>query len=330
MVAGDRQRRTPPPHALQVSELAHVLGSDPTVGLLLAEVAARLARYGPNRPRPPHRPRYLRLLVDEFVDPLVLLLVLATVVAVAIGDIVEGVAIAAVLAINATLGFWHRLAAERALLALASSFAKQAVVLRGGSAVAVAAENVAPGDVLLLAAGDQVAADGRIVEEHGLEVDESALTGESLPVGKQTAAVPGETPLAERASMAYAGSTVTRGRAHVVVCTTGGTTEFRLIETLPTATKPPATPLTRRLSRLARQMVLAGIVLTGLLTASMLLRGEPMHEAFLVGVAVAVAAVPEGLAATVTPRSRSERARSRGVARSSGSSRRSRHSARRR
>jgi P-type Ca2+ transporter type 2C len=287
-------------HALPPAEVARLLGSDPAAGLSETDAAARLAGYGPNRLQRRSRPSHVQLLADQFVDPLVLLLVLATVVSIAIGDMVEGAAIAAVLAVNATLGFWHRLAAERALLALATSFATQAVVVRGGTVREAPAESVVPGDVLLLGAGDQVAADGRIVEEHGLEVDESALTGESLPIGKQTGAVPAGTVLAERSSMAYAGGTVTRGRARVLATATGEATELGRIDALATGATPPATPLTRRLARLARQMVVAGLVLTGLLTTSMLLRGETLHEAFLVGVAVAVAAVPEGLVATVT------------------------------
>ena len=257
-------------------------------------------QFGPNRPRLPRRPPYLRLAAKQLVDPLVLLLVAASAVSIAIGDVGEGLAIFAVLVVNGVLGFWQEAAAERAILALSQSFAHLAVVVRDGQTHEIPAEEVVPGDLLLLAAGGRIAADGRVVDAHGLEGDEAALTGESLPVTKRTAPLPASTALAERTSMVYAGSAVTRGRGRVLVCATGPETEIGQIEALAAGAKAPQTPLARRLARLARQMVIAGVAITALLATALLVRGEPLHEAFLVGVAVAVAAVPEGLAATVT------------------------------
>jgi Ca2+-transporting ATPase len=287
-------------HALAAGEVARALATDASGGLTADEATRRLARYGPNQPRRPRRPSYLRLAANELVDPLVLLLVAASAVSIAIGDVGEGLAIVAVLVVNGVLGFWQEAVAERAILALSQSFAQQAVVVRDGRAHEIPAEEVVPGDLLLVAAGERVAAVGRVADAHGLEADESALTGESLPVTKRAEPAARSTALAERTSMVYAGSAVTRGRAHVLVCATGPETEIGQIEKLAAAAKAPPTPLARRLARLARQMVIAGVVITILLAAAMLLRGEPLHEAFLVGVAVAVAAVPEGLAATVT------------------------------
>ena len=288
------------PHALAPREVAEALDTDLERGLAVDEATARLARYGPNRPREQEGPNYLRILVGQLMDPLVALLVAATAVSIAIGDVGEGIAIAAVLVLNAALGFWQEATAERAILALSEAFTQQATVVREGAVTEIPAEGVVPGDVLLVVEGERVAADGRIVSEHGLDVDESALTGESLPVAKGADAVDEDAPLAERASMAYAGCAVTRGRGRIVVCATGETTELGQIERLAAGAKPPPTPLTRRLSRLARQMVLAGVAITVVLTVAMLVQGTALHEAFLVGVAVAVAAVPEGLAATVT------------------------------
>jgi Ca2+-transporting ATPase len=287
-------------HALSAREVGRALRSDPDTGLSATEAAARLARFGANRPRRPQRPRYLRLLVKEFLDPLVLLLVGATAVSVAIGDVVEGTAIAAVLVLNGALGFWQEANAERAILALTQGLNQRAVVIRDRLIQEIAAEEVVPGDVLLLREGERVAADGRVFDAYGLEVDESTLTGESLPVTKLEWPVPVATPLAERTSMVHAGSAVTRGRGRILVCATGAETELGQIAALVATAKPPPTPLALRLSRLARQMVVAGVAVTIALAAAMLVRGEPAHEAFLVGVAVAVAAVPEGLAATVT------------------------------
>jgi magnesium-transporting ATPase (P-type) len=287
-------------HALPVGEVAGALETDLEAGLTAAEAATRLARFGPNRPHRPRRPPYLRLALNELIDPLVLLLLAAAAVSAAIGDVVEAGAVAAVLALNGVLGFWQEVTAERAILALSETFTHQAVVVRDGAVATIAAEAVVPGDVLLVAEGERVAADGRVSAERGLEIDESALTGESLPVAKHVDPVATPTPLAERTAMAYAGTAVTRGRGRIVVCGTGAATELGQIESLAAGAKPPITPLARRLSRLARQMVLVGVGVTLLLTTAMLVRDEPLHEAFLVGVAVAVAAVPEGLAATVT------------------------------
>ncbi|HET9114464.1 MAG TPA: cation-transporting P-type ATPase [Gaiellaceae bacterium] len=297
---------TPPPeasraaHALTPAQLAAALASDLDRGLEEVEAQRRLAECGPNRPHEVSRPPYARLALDQLLDPLVLLLLAASLVSIAIGNHIEGAAIAAILVLNGILGFWQEAAAERAVRSLSQAFTQSAHVVRSGKETRVDAECVVPGDVLVLAEGDRVAADARLLSVSAIEVDESALTGESLPVGKHPLAVAAETPLAERTPMVYAGSAVTRGHAHALVCATGQATELGGIERLTAAARPPTTPLERRLSRLARQMVVLGVVLTVTLAGLLLVRGEPAHEAFLLGVAVAVAAVPEGLAAIVT------------------------------
>jgi calcium-translocating P-type ATPase len=288
------------PHALTPAELAAALGSDLVSGLEEEEAERRLREYGPNRPHEATRPRYLKLALDQLLDPLVILLLAASVVSVAIGDTVEGGAIAAILVVNGILGFWQEASAERAVRSLSRSFTQTAQVVRAGRELAISADEVVPGDLLVVGEGDRVAADARVVSANGVEVDESALTGESLPVAKHPIAVAAGTPLAERTSMLYAGTAATRGRAYALVGATGPLTELGDIERLTAAARPPATPLERRLARLARQMVVLGVLLTMTLAGLLLLRGQPLHEAFLLGVAVAVAAVPEGLAATVT------------------------------
>ncbi|HJU48185.1 MAG TPA: cation-transporting P-type ATPase [Gaiellaceae bacterium] len=288
------------PHALDPREVARALGADARAGLTSDEARRRLAVFGPNRPRPPRRPPYLRLAARQLLDPLVWLLIAAAAVSVAIGDVGEGLAIAAVVVVNGILGFGQEASAERAITALSQSFTPQARVLRDGGPVELEAQDVVPGDVLVLDAGDRVAADGRVVDAAALETDESALTGESLPVAKGVGAVGVTTPLAERTSMVYAGTAIVRGRGRAIACATGASTALGEIEVLAAEAKAPPTPLARRLGRLAGQMVAAGVGLLVVLTGAMLLQGEPLHAAFLVGVAVAVAAVPEGLAATVT------------------------------
>jgi Ca2+-transporting ATPase len=288
------------PHASRTEELERVWHTHLVRGLDEVEAAERLGLYGPNRPRGVSRPPYLKLALDQLLDPLVLLLLAASLVSIAIGNRIEGAAIAAILLVNGILGFCQEVSAERAVRSLSQSFTQTAHVVRSGREVAVDADDVVPGDVLVLAEGDRVPADARLVSANAIEVDESALTGESLPVAKHPVPVAAETPLAERTSMVYAGSAVTRGRARALVCATGPSSELGAIERLTAAARPPATPLERRLSRLARQMVGLGVALTVTLAGLLLLRGEPLHEAFLLGVAVAVAAVPEGLAAIVT------------------------------
>ena len=235
------------PHALERAELARLLETDPDRGLTSIEAARRLERFGPNRPRRVRRPPYLRLVLNQFLDPLVALLVAAAAVSFAIGDAIEAAAIAAVLLVNAVLGFWQEAVAERAILALSEAFTHSAVVVRDGAIRTIPAEEVVPGDLLLVAEGERVAADARVVEARGLEVDESALTGESLPVTKQVEGVDRATPLAERGSMLYAGSGIARGRGRALVCATGMATELGAIEALAAeakatadASRPPA------------------------------------------------------------------------------------------
>lgn len=288
------------PHALEAAAVERLLATDRLLGLRSADAAERLARFGPNRLRPPRRPAYVRIALRQLADPLVLLLLGATVVSIAVGETAEGAAIAAVIVLNAVIGFVQEAAAERAVFALAGSYVVPASVIRDGVQAGVPGEEIVPGDLLVLRAGSRVAADARVVSASGLEADESALTGESLPVVKTPAPVGRHAALAERPSMVYAGTGVTRGGGRALVWSTGRETQLGGIDELAAKAKAPQTPLERRLGLLARQMVLVGILLTVALAGAMLARGSSLHTAFLVGVAVAVAAVPEGLAASIT------------------------------
>jgi Ca2+-transporting ATPase len=287
-------------HALTPAEVEALLSSDAVSGIDESQAGQRLARDGPNRPTVPRRPGYARIAFRQLLEPLALLLIGAAAVSAGIGEGIEALAIGAIVALNAVLGFAQEAAAERAVLGLQDSVPRQANVIRGGRERELPAEEVVRGDLLILREGERISADARLVSAQRLEVDESALTGESLPVAKAPGAVPAETPLADRTSMVYTGTGVTRGRAQALVVATGADTEIGLISRLAAEAKPPPTPLQRRLGRLARSIVVLGVAITVLLGAGMLARGSSLHEAFLVGVAVAVAAVPEGLAATVT------------------------------
>jgi Ca2+-transporting ATPase len=282
------------------TEVVHELQSDPHIGLPADEASRRLAEIGPNELRKRAGPGYIRIAARQLADPLVLLLVVAAAVSAAIGEGTEAAVIAAIVVLNGVLGFVQEAGAERAVLALGEAIENVSSVVRDGSESRVPARELVPGDLLVLREGDRVPADARVIRSEHLEVDESALTGESIPVGKHAAPSGPRAPLAERASMVFAGTGVTRGRAWALVTATGDRTEIGQVAELAATAAPPPTPLQRTLGRLSRVMVLFGLAVTAVLTAGMLARGEPLHEAFLLGVSVAVAAVPEGLAATVT------------------------------
>ena len=289
-----------PTHASELNELGQTLATDLVRGLDEGEAAERLRAVGPNRLAAATRPPYARLAARQLADPLVALLLAATVVSVLIGEHAEALVIAAIVTLNAALGFVQEAGADRAVLALRTTMRPTAQVIRDGRERELAAAEVVPGDVLVLREGDRVAADARVAATEGLQLDESVLTGESLPVVKLTAPVAVDAALGDRTSVVFAGTGVTRGRGRALVTATGAATEIGRIAALTTGARPPRTPLQARLGSLARVLVVLGVAVTVALTAAMLLRGASLEEAFLIGVAVAVAAVPEGLAATVT------------------------------
>ena len=297
----ERTRRIEPEsHSTDVTALAGELGTDVHDGLAEPVARRRLAAVGANRLPTSSRPPYLALAARQAADPLVALLLAATAVSFLIGERLEAFVIAAIVVLNGVLGFVQEAGAERAVLALRAAIRPTASVIRDGRERELPADEVVPGDLLVLREGDRVPADARVAAAERLEVDESALTGESLPVSKTAASVAPETAMADRSSMVFAGTGVTCGRGRAVVVATGRETEIGRIATLTVAAKPPATPLQRRLGRLSSAMAALGVAVTALLTLGMLARGASLEEAFLVGVSVAVAAVPEGLAATVT------------------------------
>jgi magnesium-transporting ATPase (P-type) len=213
MVPAERSMSAPAsPHARPPDQLAGELASDLDCGLTGEAAAARLAETGPNRLPAPTRPAYASIAVSQLADPLVALLLAAAAVSFAIGEQLEAGVIAAIVVLNAVLGFFQEAGAERAVLALRGAVERTAAVIRDEQERDLPAEEVVPGDLIVLREGERVAADARLVTAERLELDESALTGESLPVAKAVAAVARETPLAERASMVFAGTAATRDR----------------------------------------------------------------------------------------------------------------------
>ena len=287
-------------HAASPAEAVALLSSHSDAGLSDAEAAARQAEHGPNRLTRQKRPDYLALAVRQIANPLVLLLFGAAGVSIWLGEQLEAAVIGTILVLNAALGFREEALAEREIIALGEGVELRANVIRAGRRLTVPASEITIGDLVVLEEGDRVVADSRLVAVTGMEIDESLLTGESLPVAKTVGQVPGATPLADRTSMTYAATAVTRGRGAALVTAIGSATEVGQIAHLVGTAKPPATPMQRRLGDLTARMVVLGLAVTGLLAGAMILRGSPVSEAFLLGVAVAVAAVPEGLPAAVT------------------------------
>jgi P-type Ca2+ transporter type 2C len=280
--------------------VAAELQTSPRLGLSSDEAAVRLRLYGSNSLQQARRPPYARIVLRQFQDPLVALLAAAAGVSLVVGEGLEAMVIATIVVLNAILGFVQEVGAERAVLALGEAVARTATVVRDGRESEIPAAEVVPGDLLFVHAGDRVAADARLVEVSGFEVDESMLTGESVPVAKHTEPVAADAPPAERESMIFGGTGATRGHAAALVTATGASSEVGRLTELMQGIRRLPTPLQLRLGALARTMAVIGGAITVLLGGVLWAQGAAAEEAFLVGVAVAVAAVPEGLAATVT------------------------------
>ena len=290
-----------PWHVLSATEAVQALKSDASVGLGDSEARERLAVYGPNalREKPP-RPLWA-VFLDQFRSLLILILIGAAALAGAIGSFKDSAVILIVTMINAVLGVYQESRAEQSLLALKKMLPLHARVRRDGRELEVSAEQLVPGDLVLLETGVKIPADGRLLQSESLEIDESALTGESLPVAKSSVAnLEPEAQLADRATMAFTNTMVTRGRGEMLVIATGATTEIgRLAEALAEA-EEPATPLQIQLDRLGKRLsIFAGAVIAVIFTLNML-GGKALVASLLEAIALAVAAIPEGLPAVVT------------------------------
>ncbi|HXG41480.1 MAG TPA: HAD-IC family P-type ATPase [Dehalococcoidia bacterium] len=286
-------------HALTREAVEEALGTGPT-GLSSAEAAARLRIHGPNRLELAPSKSPLLVLVHQFQSPLIYILLVAAVITVVLGEHVDAGVIAAALALNAVVGFSQEWQAERSVQALMRLVAPRARVVRDGHEQEMDSEELVPGDLVLLESGSRVPADLRLVEAVALAVDESLLTGESVPVAKRSAPLPQGTPMMERTNMAYAGTVVTSGRGRGYVVATGEGTELGAIAAQIQRQEEPETPLQRRMALLARSLGLIVAVFAALTFVLGILLGESVTEMFLLAVAIAVAAIPEGLPVVFT------------------------------
>jgi Ca2+-transporting ATPase len=241
-----------------------------------------------------------RVAASQFRGLIVVLLAAAALVSLAFGEPIEATAIAAVIVLNAAIGFATELGAVRFMEALRNLGAVTEIVRRDGHAQTIAAFEVAPGDVILLDGGDLISADARILEASKLETNESTLTGESLPVAKTCVPIAAGAPLAERSCMVWNGTTVTRGTAVAVVTATGMATELGHISALVEGARTETTPLEQRLAALGGKLVRLTLVVVAEVTAGGLLAGTHVVLAIQTGIALAVAAVPEGLPVVAT------------------------------
>ncbi len=295
-----------PWHQMDPEEVLSALATDPATGLTSNECRKRLEEVGPNLLAAAPRAPWWRMLLAQFRDFMVIVLLVATGISYGMGETADAITIVVIVVINAVLGFVQEYRAERSLEALKELAAPTARVRREEQEMAVAARDLVPGDILLVEAGDRIPADARILEAMGLEAEESALTGESLPVRKMAQWQGAEdAALGDRRNMLYMGTTATRGRAMAVVAATGMQTEMGRIADLMQGVEQEETPLQRRLEQLGKWLVIACLIICAIVVAAGLLRAENLTKAeitqlFLAGVSLAVAAIPEGLPAIVT------------------------------
>ncbi|MCX8108212.1 MAG: cation-transporting P-type ATPase [Verrucomicrobiae bacterium] len=287
-------------HAIPVEEVVSLLDVDKQRGLSTEEVEKRFAKYGPNQMTARRgRPPWVRFL-QQFTQPLVYILLAATAVSAALGEWVDASVIFGVVFVNAIVGFIQESKAEKAIESLAKMVRTEATVRRNGRKQRVASVELVPGDIVLLQAGDSVPADLRLTEVRNLQIEEAALTGESVPAAKRIEPLSKETVLGDRANLAFAGTHVTYGRGEGVVVNTGDRTEMGRIAKMISETVEISTPLTRKIAEFSRLLLYVILGLAALAFAIGVARGETAGEMFMVSVALAVGAIPEGLPAAVT------------------------------
>jgi len=289
-------------YGMDLAAVADALGVDPQRGLGAEEVRSRLAAHGPNRLAAAKKESGLRAFLRQYQDFMQIILLGAAVVNALVTDEAgTTILLAGLTVLNAVIGLRQEAKAEESVAALAQMMKTIARVRRDGQAIEIDAQEIVPGDVVLVEAGNLIPADGRIVVAATLEIEEAALTGESLPVAKQIEPVSGdEVPLGDRICMAYMNTSVTRGRGEVIVTETGMATEIGHIANMLANTESAKTPLQKQLDGLSK--IIAGIAAVALVIVVVLglINGDSFDTLFVTGVTLAIAAIPTGLPAVVT------------------------------
>jgi len=288
-------------HNLAANEACAALASDAARGITAAEAERRLAEHGHNELVEKPRPGFLAMLLGQFKDFLILILIAAAVISIVLGEYVDAGAIILIVILNAVVGVIQESKAEEALAALKKMAAPEARVVRDGATLTVPARELVPGDVVLLEAGNYVPADVRLIEAVNLRVEEASLTGESVPVEKKAdATVSGDAPLGDRLTMAYLGTMATFGRGRGLVVETGMRTQIGLIAAMIQEEEHEDTPLQKKLAQMGRWLGIAALAICAIVFLVGVIEGRDVLEMFMTAVSLAIAAVPEGLPAIVT------------------------------
>jgi len=284
---------------MKIEEALHTLNAK-LGGLSSEDAKKRLQEYGSNELKKEKRKSHILLFFEQFKNILIIILLIATGLSLALGEVYNAIVIISIIIVSAALGFAQEHRAEKALEALKKMTAPTALVLRDGKEIQIQARDIVPGDILLFSTGDKVAADARIIEAINLKVDEAPLTGESYSVDKDSKPVEDETPVSDRRNMVFTGTAVVHGRGRGVVTATGMNTEFGKIAEMVQVTEAEETPLEKRMSHIGKWLVIISIIVCVTVAIFGIARGYPALTMVLWGVSLAVAAVPEALPAVVT------------------------------
>ncbi|CAG9619767.1 calcium-translocating P-type ATPase, SERCA-type [Sutcliffiella rhizosphaerae] len=288
-------------HEMRAEEVEEQINSNLNAGLSESEAKNRLLQFGTNELQEAERPNAILLFLEQFKDFMVVVLLAATMISGLLGEYIDAIAIIAIVVINAFLGFFQERKAEKSLQALKELSAPQVMVLREREWRKVASRDVVVGDIVKFTSGDRIGADLRIVQASSLEIEESALTGESVPSVKSVSPVAGsDIAIGDQENMAFMGTLVTRGSGVGVVVATGMNTAMGQIADLLQSAEATITPLQRKLEQLGKILITVALILTALVVIVGVLQGHSLYDMFLAGVSLAVAAIPEGLPAIVT------------------------------
>ena len=288
-------------HCLEISEVVAELKGNDGNGLEKDEAARRLSEYGPNALQASRVISPWAILLSQFKNVLILILIVAVILSAFLGHGIEAIAISVIILFAILLGFIQEYRAERAMEALKKMAAPTAAVIRDGVELEIPARDVVPGDIILIRAGDKIPADVRLIEAINLQIEEAALTGESIPASKSNQAIPGnDLPVGDRKNMAHAGTVATYGRGRGIVVATGMETEFGKIAKMLSTVETGKTPLQENLDKVGHILARISIVVVALIVVLGLFRGMPFIEILIFGIALAVAVVPEALPAVVT------------------------------
>jgi len=286
-------------HALDEKEVLKKLNSSEK-GLNLNEVNLRLKKYGRNKLKKTRKFNALKIFISQFKSFLILILIFAAILSIFMKSAIDSLVIGAILLINAFLGFSQEYKAEKAIEELKKLMVPKSKVVRNGKIVEVNSEEIVPGDILILREGDKIMADARIIECGGLKVNESSLTGESVPEEKTSKKIKQEVPFIDRINMVYQGTSVVYGTAKAVVIDTGMNTEIGKISELVQEVKAEENPFKEKLDKFAKQIGIFVLILCALIVILLIFDGVEIFESFLVAVSLAVSAIPEGLPAVIS------------------------------